>query len=68
MPVEDVVQKRHHVWEQLCYKTDHVALALATYVDNIFSTGSCAEDAVAVLRDCELHLDELWGLKIGDDS
>ena len=68
IPVEDVIQKRHHIWEQFCFKTDSSSLALATYIDNIFGTGSCAEDAVEILKDCELHLQNLWGLSIGIDS
>ena len=60
IPVEDVIQKRHHIWEQFCFKTDSSSLALATYIDNIFSTGSCAEGAVEILKDCELHLQILW--------
>ena len=57
--IEDVILKRHEVWEQLFFKTDADALALATYVDNLFSTGSCAEDAIAILSGCEVHLDQL---------
>ena len=58
----------HHVWEQLCWKTDSCELALATYADNIFSTGSCSEDAVTILQDCELYLGEWWDLHLGADS
>ena len=68
IPVEDVIQKRHHIWEQYCFKTDHDALALATYVDNLFSTGRSVGEAVAILQDCELHLQSAWGLSIGGDS
>jgi len=68
IPVEDTIQKRHHVWEQYCFKTDHHALALATYVDNLFSTGVSVVEAVAILQDCELHLQSAWGLSIGRDS
>ena len=68
IPVEDVIQRRHREWEHFCFKTDTSQLALAVYIDNIFSTGSCAEDAIAILRDCERHLQELWELAIGDDS
>ena len=41
----------------MSFKTDSSALAVTTYVDNIFSTGSDAEDAVAILQDCECHLE-----------
>jgi len=68
VPVEDVIQQRHQVWEQYGFKTTTDVLALAIYVDNIFSTGSCAEDAVSILQDCEHHLLSLWNLRIGEDS
>jgi len=68
VPVEDVVRQRHHVWEQWAFKTDCDKFALSTYVDNLFSTGQCAEDAVAILRDCEHHLFQCWSLRIGQDS
>jgi len=68
IPVEDVIQKRHHIWEQYCFKTDDHAFSLATFVDNLFSTGHSVEEAVAILQDCELHLQLAWGLSIGRDS
>jgi hypothetical protein len=68
IPVEDVIKHRHSAWEQLSFKTDSCALTLATYIDNLFSTGTCAEDAVAILEDCEHHLLHSWSLTIGNDS
>ena len=68
VPVEDIIHKRHHIWEEWCFRTDSSALALATYVDNIFSTGRSADDAVAILKDCELQLAHHWALVIGSDS
>ena len=68
VPVEDVIQKRHHCWEKLAFKTTTDTLALATYVDNIFSTGHSAEDAVSILQDCEQHLFHSRNLVIGADS
>lgn len=68
IPVEDVIQRRHPVWEITSFKTDQCSLALSTYVDNIFSTDTCAEDALAILEDCEQYLGECWSLKIGEDS
>ena len=52
VPVEDVISKRHVFWEKLAFKTTSDTLALATYIDNIFSTGHSAEDAIAILQDC----------------
>jgi len=68
VPVEDVIQKRHHCWEKLAFKTTTDTLALATYVDNIFCTGHSAEDAVSILQDCEQYLFHSWNLVIGADS
>ena len=68
IPVEDVIKHRHHVWEPLSFKTDCCALSVATYIDNLFSTGTCAEDAVAILEDFEFHLLHSWSLSIGSDS
>jgi len=68
VPVEDVILQRHQVWERWGFKTSTDVLALATYVDNIFSAGTSAEDAVAILKDCEHHLFQSWNLKIGADS
>ena len=52
----------------MSFKTDDSALALAVYIDNIFSTGTSADDAVAILQDCEHHLYHSWALSIGGDS
>jgi len=68
VPVEDVVQCRHQVWEKSCFKTDEDFLALAVYIDNIFSTGCDADAAVSILVDCETHLQQRWGLSISKDS
>ena len=59
---------RYSAWEELPFKTDTDTIALATYVDNIFSTGHSAEDAFSILQDCEHHLALSWNLQIGDDS
>ena len=68
VPLEDVVQLRHSQWELSAFKTDRSVLALAVYVDNIFSTGRDADGAVAILQDCEAYLEQRWGLHIGGDS
>ena len=68
VPVEEIILRRHCVWEQWAFKTDSDVFALATYIDNIFSTGPCADDAVSILRDCEQHLLHFWNLRIGEDS
>ena len=41
---------------------------MATFVDNLFTTGCTLENATAILEDCEAYLKQRWYLEYGADS
>ena len=65
VPVLDVALRRVHVWNQLAYRTDSRAFALAVFVDNLFSTGRDAWSATSIIDDAAVHLKQHWGLDLG---
>ena len=69
VPVLEVAMRRAPFWHQWGYRTDDgSSIALASWVDNLFSAAQSAADAVAILHDAELHLEAQRGLLMGDDS
>ncbi len=64
----DCAVHRHHHWKTLCFKVPGCNLALATFVDNLLTTGITPEDATAILDDCEAYLKRRWFLEYGADS
>ena len=68
IPFLDVARIRVKVWSDLAFKTPTRTFALATFVDNLFSTGESIADVVAILDDAGNHLSQRWHLKIGIDS
>ena len=66
IPIIDVASKRAHIWSELAFSTPKRSFALGTFVDNLFSTGTTAEDAITILEDAAVHLKQIWKLHIGD--
>lgn len=68
VPLLDVAKERQHVWEQLCIWYSGRAMAVSSFVDNVYTCAHSVENAVAVLEDLELFLRERWRLTFGADS
>ena len=68
IPLLDIAAARTKTWEGLAFKVPGVAFCLGTFVDNLFSTGATAHDAVAILEDVEAQLLQKWHLRIGTES
>ena len=68
IPLLDAAHERGPVWSQhsACY--NGMSFSVTSFVDNVYSTGSTAVDAVAVLKDLELFLNNKWRLHFGEDS
>ena len=63
----DAALDRCSSWNTLSFNTDDRQFSLAMLVDNLLSTGSSPEAAVAILEDCGKHLAQHWGLRFGED-
>ena len=68
IPPLDAARARLNKWRTLCFKTQGHPYAVATFVDNLLSTGSSPESATAILDDCEAYLSKYWFLSFGADS
>ena len=68
IPVMSVVSQRSFLWKALGFKLEDSALAVCTYVDNLYSIAHTPADAIAILEDFELHLQLNWGLTIKPSS
>ena len=64
----DAAQQRCWNWNILGFSSAGRELSLAIVVDNLLSTGSSLEAAVAILQDCKKHVSQHWGLHFGEDS
>jgi len=68
IPLLDVSQLRLEAWAQMSFKVDGCSFSLASFVDNLVSTGNSPSLATKILDNCEEHLRARWGLSYGDDS
>ena len=68
IPLLDAAESRLEEWKKHCFRVDNHCLALATFVDNLLTTGSSPEAATYILDDCENCLERVWFLKFGEDS
>ena len=68
IPLIDAAVHRMHYWDQLAFKAGDFPLSMATFVDNLFSTGRDPWSAAAILDDAALFLRDHWELEIGEGS
>jgi len=68
IPLLDAALARLDVWKSLSFSAEGYHYAMATFVDNLLSTGSSPENATAILDDCEAYLQRHWQLSFGADS
>lgn len=68
IPLLDVAAARVHYWATQCYSRNGCQCALASFVDNLISTGPSPEEAINILEDCASNLASTWELSIGADS
>ena len=68
IPLLDAALHRCDFWNTLSFNTHDRQFSLATFVDNLLSSGKSPEAAVAILEDCGQHLSKYWQLKFGEDS
>ena len=68
LPLIDVCQVRTQEWAGKSFQVDGHSFTLASFVDNLVSTGATTENAIEILEDCEAHLKSRWGLFYGEDS
>ena len=52
----------------MAFRANDRTFSLASFVDNLLSTGRSPEAAIAILQDCEDYVSQHWGLKFGDES
>ena len=68
IPILDAARHRVHVWSHLAFKTPSRSFALASFVDNLFSTGETIEQVATILDDAGHYLQQKWHLRIGTGS
>ena len=68
IPLLDVASRRMSTWVPNCLTQNGCSFALATFVDNLISTGSTPEGAIKILEDCAEELASHWQLSIGQES
>ena len=56
IPLLDAAINRMNHWKHLCFEADGHHFGLATFVDNLLTTGKTPETATALLDDCEAYL------------